>query len=292
MADFEWFRTFIAIYQEGTVSAAAERRGMTQPALSQHLAALESALQTSLFKRAPRQMIPTASGKLLYARLVGPVEQLESVAGGLRMDAVRSIRVRLGVPHEFFRVEGLPRLPGLQAQPCELHVTLGETHTLLRGLESGALDVVIATQKVNRRAWHYQPLMTETFIVIGHTGLEPHTDLPPAEAESWLSQQAWIAYAADLPIIRRYWQDAFGKRPAISPRLVLPDLLGIIQAVTLGVGVSVVPAYLCRQQLNAGTIRELWTSPTPSTNTLYLVCQRDRLQTPEVEWVAQLWALA
>ncbi|HEX2619495.1 MAG TPA: LysR family transcriptional regulator, partial [Phototrophicaceae bacterium] len=83
MIDFEWYRSFIAVYQAGTVSAAAEQRQMTQPAISQHLAALEKTLNTSLFQRTPRQMIPTSEGQALYTRIVGAVEQLEqaSLAG-------------------------------------------------------------------------------------------------------------------------------------------------------------------------------------------------------------------
>ncbi len=62
MIDFEWYRSFIHVYQQRSVSAAARIRFLTQPAVSQHIAALEAELETSLFIRAPRQMIPTDAG--------------------------------------------------------------------------------------------------------------------------------------------------------------------------------------------------------------------------------------
>ncbi len=37
MVGFEWYRSFVAVYQTGTVSAAAQQRQMTQPAISQHV---------------------------------------------------------------------------------------------------------------------------------------------------------------------------------------------------------------------------------------------------------------
>ncbi len=52
MSDFEWFRSFVAIYRLGSVSMAAKYRMMTQPALSQHLANLEAEVGEPLFRRA------------------------------------------------------------------------------------------------------------------------------------------------------------------------------------------------------------------------------------------------
>lgn len=78
MIDFEWYRSFLAIYQAGSVTRAAQARSMTQPALSQHLAALEAALGTALFVRTPRRMVPTEQGQALYTQIAPAVEHLSS----------------------------------------------------------------------------------------------------------------------------------------------------------------------------------------------------------------------
>jgi DNA-binding transcriptional LysR family regulator len=219
---------------------------------------------------------------------VGAVEQLEGHAGSLRGDASQSVNIRLGAPREFFQIEGLARLRTLTNPAFQLQVTFGDTLSLIRGLEVDAFDAVIATQKIARRGWHYQPILTETFIAIGQAAWVVPRDLSLESAESWLSQQPWIAYGPDMPLIRRYWQDVFGNRPTFAPRLVLPDVLGIIRAVSLGLGLSIVPSYLCREELVTGLIREVWSPPEPSTNTLYLACERSRLETPAVQWVTNL----
>jgi DNA-binding transcriptional LysR family regulator len=215
------------------------------------------------------------------------IERQRSI-GNSWMGKAESLNIRLGVPREYFHVEGLARLRTLTNPAFQLHITFDETLSLMRGLESNAFDAVVSTQKIARRGWHYLPLLNETIIAIGQAALPVPREMALETAESWLARQAWIAYAPDLPIIRRFWQDVFGNRPSITPRLVMPDVLAVIRAVTLGLGVSVVPAYLCREELTAGLIRELWTPPQPSTNTLYLVCERARLETPEVRWVADL----
>ena len=82
MVDFEWYRSFLAVYQTGTATAAASERGLTQPAITQHVAALEAAIGEALFTRTARRMIPTERGALLYNHIVQAVETLEHVSHG------------------------------------------------------------------------------------------------------------------------------------------------------------------------------------------------------------------
>ncbi|GAA6617758.1 hypothetical protein [Scytonema sp. NUACC26] len=56
-------------------------------------------------------------------------------------------------------------------------------------------------------------------------------DLTPLE--QWLSQQPWIAYSEDLPIIRRFWRVVFGRRLNVNPQFVIPDLRSIRSAIRL-----------------------------------------------------------
>lgn len=104
MIDFEWYRSFISIYKHRSVSAAAKARIMTQPAMSQHLAALEGEVGEQLFLRAPRKMIPTERGKELYTQIVPLIESLESKTQEIRHDSLSSAMpamIRIGSPLEW-----------------------------------------------------------------------------------------------------------------------------------------------------------------------------------------------
>ncbi|NLV56012.1 MAG: LysR family transcriptional regulator [Acidimicrobiales bacterium] len=63
---------FVAVVDEEGFTAAADAVGITQPALSQSVAALERELGTPLFVRAPRRVSLTAAGEAL----LGPARQL------------------------------------------------------------------------------------------------------------------------------------------------------------------------------------------------------------------------
>ena len=62
-ADFDWalVRSFLAVLDAGSVSAAAQRSGARQPTLSRHVAELEAQLGAPLFERTGRGVVPTAA---------------------------------------------------------------------------------------------------------------------------------------------------------------------------------------------------------------------------------------
>jgi len=274
MADFERYRSFVAVYRAGTVSGAAEARFLTQPAVSQHVAALEAAMGHKLFKRTPRLMVPTECGKKLYAQVAQAVDTLERVAQGQRGALGSGVPlVRLGAPREFFH-EVL--LEGMADAPVRLWLGFGLARDLLEGLEKRDLDLVIATQRLPSPAVEFERLAVERFVLVGPAGhAAPPESWEAARVEGWLGEQRWISYGAELPIIRRFWQQSFARRPEnLRLALVLPDLRSILKAVELGEGVAVLPDYLCRDALEARRIGVLWEPPEPVENELWMAYRR------------------
>lgn len=62
--DFDWnhAKTFLAVAVEGSLSSAARKLGQTQPTVSRQIAALEKALNTTLFERTGRSVELTQFG--------------------------------------------------------------------------------------------------------------------------------------------------------------------------------------------------------------------------------------
>ncbi|MBI1864730.1 MAG: LysR family transcriptional regulator [Nitrospirae bacterium] len=276
MIDLEWLRSFAAIYRLGTVSSAAGARYLTQPAVSQHLAALEAAIGQPLFGRTPRRMVPTERGKELYSRVAQSLDTLERVLRRPDGAAPEKPIVRVGSPQEYFYETALPRLAGAT---CRLWVEFGPTPELLERLERGELDLVIATQRLSTRGIEYGKAADERFILVGSPekmrfgGRRPRpADLD--QVERWLAGLDWISYGVELPIVRRFWQEVFHRRPEIRPVLVIPSLHAILKAVELGYGVSLLPDYLCRGALSAGRLRELWKPPMPVANELWFAFRK------------------
>jgi len=134
----------------------------------------------------------------------------------------------------------------------------------------------------------YFPIYTERFVMVGSAQRTIQTTSALAESSRLLEAQPWLSYGADLPIIRRYWQEVFGRRPAITPSFIFPDLLMIKRAVELDLGISILPDYLCQPEIEAGYIKILHVPETPPSNVLYLVLRREQLQTTKGKWLQTL----
>lgn len=82
--------------ESGTVTAAAERFHVTQPAMSKMLAGLESDLGLALFTREKKRLIPTDDARLLYLevkRLLSSVSAIERFAVDLRNIRAGNLRI-------------------------------------------------------------------------------------------------------------------------------------------------------------------------------------------------------
>lgn len=78
---------FRAIMERGSVTAAADRLGVSQPAVSKILAGLEAEIGYPLFTRIKRRLAPTSEAHLLaaeVARLYHGLEQVNEVARAIR----------------------------------------------------------------------------------------------------------------------------------------------------------------------------------------------------------------
>ena len=289
MVDLEWYRSFVEVYRVGTVSGAAQGLHLTQPAVSQHIAALESALAQTLFQRLPRRMLPTDEGKRLYTQIAAAVETLEAVTVQLPLtNAPQSIR--LGTPQEFFSEHILDRLP--QSPAVLYRIRFGLAEDLINQLLSGQLDAAVATQKLPRLELEYQPIFKENFWLVA----PPQTVLPMTVSgqvdlptlEQWLRTQSLIAYSEELPIIRRFWRTVFGNRPNLVPTLVLPDLKVIQQAVTAGFGFSVLPDYLCEKMIQANALTLVLKPKTAVNNQLFLAYRKSERQSQNIQCLLNL----
>lgn len=285
MVNLEWYRSFVATYQTGTVTKAAQQRFLTQPTISQHIAALEQALKTPLFERTARQMRPTNAARALYPKVIASIERLEAIEHSV-LSLDKAPWFRLGVPSTYFYHQLLKHDLFTKMNEIRFEMVYGETDALIKALVDNKLDAVVATQKTPQGRLLFTPLQQEVFQLAMPGSLKMKADQPSA-MEAWLSQQSWISYSLEMPIIRRYWQRVFNKRPDFEPQLIIPDLQGIYRAVELGLGISVLPDYLFRQKGGNKLIRTLWASAPQVDNTLYLVCHRDRAREPVVQQVMQ-----
>jgi len=101
--------TFSTVISEGSMTAAAEKLYLTQPAVSQQIRNLEDELGVNLLDRGTRHAKPTAQGQLLFdyaKRIIALTQQAqvaiqtmgEGVKGSLRIGTLNSLGLQLVSP--------------------------------------------------------------------------------------------------------------------------------------------------------------------------------------------------
>ena len=141
--DVHQLRTFVAVARDGSITRAAERLCLSQPAVSAHIKAMEDIFGFALFDRTPKGMAPTADGRKLLAkaeRVLDAHRALIEEAG--RLKGRLSGRLRLGAAGDT-AAHALGRLLSAFAEHHpEVEVTLSHdpSLTIRKDIRSGALD--------------------------------------------------------------------------------------------------------------------------------------------------------
>ncbi|MGC0334623.1 DNA-binding transcriptional LysR family regulator [Streptomyces sp. SAI-170] len=287
LLDLNLLRTFLAVYRAGAFTAGARMLGLSQPTVTTQIRSLESRLGRELFERLSRGVSPTPFADELAARVMEPLDALGPVSGaGTLFGESDAEPVHLAGPAEYLTHCVMPTLAPLIDKGVRLHIAFGLTDDLLDALRAGRHDLVVATLRPRGRALASVPMSDEEFVLVAapawaeRVGPRLATEGPAA-----LHGVPLISYADDLPIVRRYWRHVFGKRLTCTPAVVVPDLRAVKAAVTAGAGFSVLPRYLCADELAVGALVLLNDPDDPPINTGFLVQRPGSSTNPHVTLV-------
>lgn len=162
-------RTFVSIAEYGHFGTAANHLGISQPSLSQALAALETGLDVQLIERSTRKVIVTATGEELLPLAKSTLASLDDfvakahgaqggLEGGLAIGMIPTIAPY--VLPEFLALTS-QKLPSLRPAVNE-----DKTENLLESLRHGKLDLAIVATPDNRTGLKFEKLFTEEFVLV------------------------------------------------------------------------------------------------------------------------------
>jgi len=105
---WEFYRSFLGVLQEGSLSGAARALDIAQPTVGRHIAALEKSLSIALFTRSPTGLLPTEAAQSLR----GFAESMHSTTASLeRAAASQGAGVRGTVRVSASEIVGVEVLP-------------------------------------------------------------------------------------------------------------------------------------------------------------------------------------
>ena len=275
-------RTLVAVADERTFSAAAERVHVTHAAVSQQMQALEADLGLALFDRRGRtpELTPVAHRVVARARwLIADYDRLVPEALG---DGGLSGTIRLGAIGTTLTGLVPLALANLKSHAPELglHIRPGLTGALLADIERGHLDAAIVTRPhLLPPDLILQDLVTEPMQLI--TAMEETEDDPLR----LLTSRPYIRFNrnAVLGTLIDNWLAAQGLR--VSEAMELDSAEAITSMVQANLGVSIVPDLTVGPSVAAGVRRLSLGSDAPQ-RVLALAQRRDHSNTEALEALA------
>ncbi|MEW7401084.1 LysR family transcriptional regulator [Elizabethkingia anophelis] len=290
--NLEWLRTFKAIYETGTLSAAAQELFISQPGVSLHLNSLEAFTGNKLFDRLARKMVPTEKGKILYNYILDSMKKLEEGEQHFHKRTQNERpTISVGMCFETFQYTLEEHISEL---PFNLIIKFGEYPQMQHDLDSGMLDLIITPQKGSQPNLQYQPFSKERIVLIAGNETDT-TDVEELfnegkikDAADLLKQQLWYSTAADMEHLKNFWLKHFGGHPDFSPNYIVPNISSIIRCLSDSKGFSVVPDFLCADVLNSGKIKMVWEGIHPVENTLYFGTRKKTMYQEEINQLEKL----
>ncbi len=290
--NLEWLRTFKAIYETGTLSAAAQELFISQPGVSLHLNSLEAYTGSKLFDRSARKMVPTEKGKIFYNFIIDPLTKLENGEQHFhKRSQEERVTISVGMCFETFQYTLEEHITEL---PFNLIIKFGEYPQMQHDLDNGLLDLIITPQKGNQQNILYEPFSKERIVLIAgnKTDTSELEELMKkaqiSEAADLLKQQLWYSTAADMDHLRNFWTKNFGEHPDFSPNYIVPNISSIIRCLSDNTGFSIVPDFLCSDALANKKIKIVWEGQNLVENTLYFGTRKKTMYQEEIDQLEKL----
>lgn len=172
--DLNLLRVFIAIWDLGSLTAAGDRLGLTQPAISHALRRLREQFDDPLFVRAANRMLPTE----VAARLHEPFEEAFSIIDRALQErkafdpltTTRTFRIAMS---DIAEVYALPRIMAelaRSAPTAQINVVPFSPDKIVSAMRSGDVDLAIGYIKHTDPACISLDLFEDRFICLVRAG--------------------------------------------------------------------------------------------------------------------------
>lgn len=244
---------FLAIAQEGTVSAAAHRLAMSQSAASTALGELERQFDVRLFDRIGRSLRLNVVGQDLLPKAVGLLDRAEEIEGALGRQAVfgdLSIGATLTIGNY---LATLVVADFLQRHP-ESHVDLRvhNTTAILEELLRFELDLGLVEGSCQHPELEVEPWVADELVVFA----APQHPLAVAGQAAWsrLVEEPWILREPGSGTRATFDQAVGGLAGPPRVRLELEHTEAIKRSVEAGLGLGCISRLALRDAFRRGSL--------------------------------------
>jgi DNA-binding transcriptional LysR family regulator len=256
--DTRQLAAFVAVVEKKSFSQAAERLGVTQPAVSLQIQALEKRLGTQLVDRSGRRVEPTEAGRRLYRnaqRVLAAEEQLlDELAEGEQITGRFELGASTGPGGSVVPIV----LGELAREHPDLSValTVADTHRIIELVADRAVELGVVGFARRHRSVTFEPLFRDQVVLAcpaGHRFGGKTISLDDLQGETLILMQEG---AGVREAIEDELRTAGVRVRDFDTRLELGLQESVRAAVEAGIGVTFISRSAIEAALAAGTLTE------------------------------------
>ena len=284
MQDLNDMVLFADVIEHGGFTAASRMLGIPKSRISRRIASLEKQLGLQLMHRSTRKLSLTPDGELFLRHCKdmrnAAQSAFEAVAHG---QSEPRGTVRLSIPVTFALSTLASELPSFQARYPQVQLDIRVLNRPVDPIEEG-IDLAL---RVRSQIEDSTTLVAKTFgtsrsIVVASPDLLNHQE--PIVTPDELSRLDTVAMGVNDG--RSSWQlegpDGQAYTHWHTPRYIAGDLYMLVCAAVNGSGVAMLPEYVCRTELQSGSLVHLLPGWEPLPGIIHAVFPAGRTQVPAV----------
>jgi len=256
--DTRQLTAFCAVVDKRSFSQAAETLGVTQPAVSLQVRALEERLGRRLLDRSGRRVEPTEAGRLLYRSARRMLQLERQLVDELEQEETGELRGALAI--------GASTGPGAHLVPlllCEFNrehpgvqvaLTVSDTHAVIEQVAERELELGVVGALRRHRSLRFEPLARDEIVLAvppGHEFADREISLRELRREMQVVMQEG---AGVRQVIEAELRQAGLRLRDLDHRLELGLQESVKSAVSAGYGVAFISRTAIEGELAAGTL--------------------------------------
>ncbi len=276
--DIRHLRYFIAIVEAGSFSRAAGVLRVAQPALSQHVLAMEGELGVILLHRTARGVKPTAEGLRLLSEARSIHAQFAALQDHVRgREARPSGEVRFGMPGTVSEQLGVPLIEGARDAYPEISIRITEAMSgfVLDWLREGVVDIALLFDVADTKGFTRHQALAEEISLFGTP------DMPGAPTGTSIA----LGDALRLPLVvpspphalrALLNAAALSIGSVVDPTIEIDSYRQIKRLVARGLAFGMLPMVAIEEELGSGGFRAWQLKRPPVIRRIFLAYRTDR----------------
>ena len=287
-------RTFVTVAEQKHFVAAAGKLGISQPSLSQALAALETGLGIQLIERSTRRVIVTPTGEQLLPFAKATLEAADAFVSQARgAFGVLSGPLNIGIIPTIapYILPTLLKLIAEEYPELEPRIVENQTDNLLQRLRDGQIDVAILATPTGVSGVTDMPLYDEAFAIVttpdnslagrGDVALDALRDIDLLLLDDGHCLRDQIVELCRLAEARR--------TPGAQSVTRAASLTTVVQLVVAGLGSTLVPmSAVATECARPGIAVSTFADDVDAKRTVGLAMRTSSRRQPEFEQLGQL----